>query len=148
MGAHLRGAGEGRRPQRWSCGGPGAGSRPSQSHCRSGSRGGSGPGQGRSTRGGRDEVTLCYLLRPEAPCGAGKAGRRRQGVWGVWKAYRLVFDGGTGHAEVQLAVLLDAGVNQGLDGGLLLEQQEGVAWQGSRVKERKKTTQGFRELCR
>lgn len=39
----------------------------------------------------------------------------------------LVFDGGAGHAEVQLAVLLDAGVNQGLHGALVLEQQEGVA---------------------
>ena len=42
-GADLRGAGVGHRPQRWSCGGPRAGSRPSQSRCRSGSRGGSGP---------------------------------------------------------------------------------------------------------
>lgn len=36
--------------------------------------------------------------------------------------YRFVFDGGTGHAKVELAVLLDAGVNQGLNRGLLLEE--------------------------
>ncbi len=33
--------------QRWSCGGPEAGSRPWQSHCRSGSRDGSGPAEER-----------------------------------------------------------------------------------------------------
>lgn len=42
--------------------------------------------------------------------------------------HRFVFDGGTGHTQVELAVLLDAGVNQGLDRGLFLEQQKGVAW--------------------
>lgn len=40
---------------------------------------------------------------------------------------RLVFDGGAGHTEVQLAVLLDAGVDQSLHRALVLEQQEGVA---------------------
>lgn len=40
---------------------------------------------------------------------------------------RLVFDGGAGHAEVQLAVLLDAGIDQSLHGALVLEQQEGVS---------------------
>lgn len=40
---------------------------------------------------------------------------------------RLVFDGGAGHTEVQLAVLLDAGIDQGLHRALVLEQQEGVA---------------------
>ena len=70
------------------------------------------------------------------------AGRGRRGG-----AYGLVLDGGAGHAEVQLAVLLDAGVDQRLDGGLLLEQQEGVAWRRSRVKQ-SRTTQGFRRLFR
>ena len=41
--------------------------------------------------------------------------------------HRFVFDGGTGHAQVQFTILLDAGVNQGLNRGLLLEQQEGIA---------------------
>lgn len=41
---------------------------------------------------------------------------------------RLVFDGGAGHTEVQLAVLLDAGVNQSLHWALVLEEQEGVAY--------------------
>lgn len=40
---------------------------------------------------------------------------------------RLVFDGGAGHAEVQLAVLFDAGIDQSLHGALVLEQQEGVS---------------------
>lgn len=39
----------------------------------------------------------------------------------------LVFDGGAGHTEVQLAILLDAGIDQGLHRALVLEQQEGVA---------------------
>lgn len=39
---------------------------------------------------------------------------------------RLVFDGGAGHAEVQLAVLFDAGIDQSLHGAFILEQQEGV----------------------
>lgn len=43
-------------------------------------------------------------------------------------AHWFVFDGGTGHTQVELAVLLHAGVDQGLDRGLLLEEQEGVAW--------------------
>lgn len=42
--------------------------------------------------------------------------------------HRFVFDGGAGHTQVQLAVLLHAGVDQGLDRGLLLEEQEGIAW--------------------
>lgn len=42
-------------------------------------------------------------------------------------AYRFVFDGGTGYTQVELPVLLDAGVDQGLNGSLLLEEQEGVA---------------------
>lgn len=42
-------------------------------------------------------------------------------------ADRLVFDGGAGHAEVQLAVLFDAGIDQSLHGALVLEQQEGVS---------------------
>lgn len=42
--------------------------------------------------------------------------------------YWFVFDCGTGYTQVELAILLDAGVNQGLDRGLFLEQQEGVAW--------------------
>lgn len=40
---------------------------------------------------------------------------------------RLVFDGGAGHAKVELAVLLDAGIDQSLHGALVLEQQEGVS---------------------
>lgn len=40
----------------------------------------------------------------------------------------FVFDGGTGDTQVEFAVLLDAGVNQSLDRGLLLEEQEGVSW--------------------
>lgn len=41
---------------------------------------------------------------------------------------RLVFDGGAGHTEVQLAVLFDAGIDQSLHRALILEQQEGVAY--------------------
>lgn len=40
---------------------------------------------------------------------------------------RLVFDGGAGHAKVQLAVLFDASIDQSLHGALILEQQEGVS---------------------
>ena len=43
-------------------------------------------------------------------------------------AYRFVFDGGTGHTQVELPVLFDAGVDQSLDRSLFLEEQEGVAW--------------------
>lgn len=39
---------------------------------------------------------------------------------------RLVFDGGTGDAQVQLAILFDAGVDQSLHRALILEEQEGV----------------------
>lgn len=39
----------------------------------------------------------------------------------------LVFDGGAGHAKVELAVLLNAGIDQSLHGALILEQQEGVS---------------------
>lgn len=42
--------------------------------------------------------------------------------------YRFVFDGGTGYTQVEFAILLDAGVDQGLNRSLFLEQQEGVAW--------------------
>lgn len=41
--------------------------------------------------------------------------------------HRLVLDGGAGDAQVQLAVLLDAGVDQSLDRALVLEEQERVA---------------------
>lgn len=45
-----------------------------------------------------------------------------------WKhTYRLVFNGGAGDAKVQLPILLDAGVDEGLDGALILEQQKGVS---------------------
>lgn len=44
-----------------------------------------------------------------------------------WHTHRLVFDGGAGDAQVQLAVLLDAGVDEGLDGALVLEQQERIS---------------------
>lgn len=40
---------------------------------------------------------------------------------------RLVFDGRTGHTEVKLAILLDAGIDQSLHRALVLEEQEGVA---------------------
>lgn len=39
----------------------------------------------------------------------------------------FVFDGGTGYTQVELAILLDAGINQSLNRGLFLEEQEGVA---------------------
>lgn len=41
--------------------------------------------------------------------------------------HRLVFDGGAGDAQVKLAILLDAGIDQSLNGGLFLEEKEGVA---------------------
>lgn len=47
-------------------------------------------------------------------------------------AYRFVFDGGTGYTKVELAILLNAGVNQGLNRSLFLEEQEGVAWKGKK----------------
>lgn len=37
-------------------------------------------------------------------------------------AYRFVFDGGTRYTQVELAVLLDAGIDQGLNRGLLLKE--------------------------
>lgn len=47
---------------------------------------------------------------------------------GMSAAYRFVFDGGTGYTQVELAILLDAGVDQGLNRSLFLEEQESVAW--------------------
>lgn len=47
-------------------------------------------------------------------------------------AHRFVFDGGTGDTQVELAILLDAGVDQSLNRGLFLEEQEGVAWKEDR----------------
>lgn len=47
---HLHAEVEGLLPQRWSCEGPEAESRPSQSHCRSDSMGGSGPEQQEETQ--------------------------------------------------------------------------------------------------
>ena len=41
---------------------------------------------------------------------------------------RLIFDGGAGHTQIELPVLLDAGLDQGLDGALVLEQQEGITY--------------------
>lgn len=46
----------------------------------------------------------------------------------MFAAYRFVFDGGTGYTQVELAILLDAGIDQSLNRGLFLEEQEGVAW--------------------
>lgn len=43
----------------------------------------------------------------------------------VW-TYRLVFYGGAGHTEVQFAILLNAGIDQGLNRALVLKQQECV----------------------
>lgn len=48
--------------------------------------------------------------------------------------HRFVFDGRTGYTQVELAVLFDAGVNQGLNRGLLLEQQEGIAWKEEQTR--------------
>lgn len=47
---HLRVEAEGLLPQRWSCEGPEAESRPSQSHCHSNSMGESGPEQQRQSQ--------------------------------------------------------------------------------------------------
>lgn len=47
-------------------------------------------------------------------------------------SYRLVFDGGTGHTQVQLALFFNACVNQGLHRALLLEQKECVACKSKR----------------
>lgn len=43
-------------------------------------------------------------------------------------AYRFVFDGRTGYTQVELAILLNAGIDQGLNRSLFLEEQEGIAW--------------------
>lgn len=43
------------------------------------------------------------------------------------ETYWFVFDGGTGYTQVELAILLDAGIDQSLNRGLFLEEQEGVA---------------------
>lgn len=40
----------------------------------------------------------------------------------------FVFDGGAGYTQVQLSILLNAGIDQGLDWSLFLEQQEGITW--------------------
>lgn len=45
------------------------------------------------------------------------------------ETYWFVFDGGTGYTQVELAILLDAGIDQSLNRGLFLEEQEGVAWE-------------------
>lgn len=44
------------------------------------------------------------------------------------RPYRLVFDGGAGDTQVELPILLHAGLNQSLHWTLLLEQQECVTW--------------------
>lgn len=46
----------------------------------------------------------------------------------MFATYRFVFDGGTGHTQVKLAVLLNASIDQSLNRGLFLEEKEGVAW--------------------
>ena len=43
--------------------------------------------------------------------------------------HRLVLYGRAGDAQVQLAVLLDAGVDESLNRALVLEEQEGVPWE-------------------
>lgn len=113
---HLLSGDAGLRQQRWSCADPAAEIRPWRSRCHSGSRGGSEPVVGGKEGVGPQE----FNAAPASPlyfffftwC------------WTHW----FVFDGGAGDTQVELAVLLHAGFYQGLNGGLLLEQQEGVAW--------------------
>ena len=46
----------------------------------------------------------------------------------MFDTYRFVLDGGAGYAQVELAILFDAGIDQSLNRGLFLEEQEGVTW--------------------
>lgn len=47
-----------------------------------------------------------------------------------YQTHGLVFDGGAGDAQVQLSILLNAGVNEGLDRAFVLKQQECISWKG------------------
>lgn len=58
---------------------------------------------------------------------AARRDRQFTGSRWKWHTHRLVFDGGAGDAQVQLPVLLDAGVDEGLDRALVLEQQERIS---------------------
>lgn len=44
------------------------------------------------------------------------------------KTHRFVFDSGAGDTQVKLAILLNAGINQGLNRALILKQQECISW--------------------
>lgn len=50
------------------------------------------------------------------------------------QTHRLVFDGGAGDTEVQLAILLNAGINQSLHRALVLKQQESISWERSDIQ--------------
>lgn len=63
MAEYQHGVDEGRLPQIWSSWGPKAEIRPSQSHCRSGSRGGSGPVTHTHTHAGFSSTNYSSLLR-------------------------------------------------------------------------------------
>lgn len=55
--------------------------------------------------------------------------RRRKLLFPHWVSvtHWFVFDCGAGDTQVQLAILLDAGIDQSLNGGLFLEEKKGVA---------------------
>lgn len=128
-GKYQHGVDEGRLPQIWSSWGLKAEIRPSQNHCRLGSRGESGPAPPhtqtnyiadcweKSTSKSQQQVAMSALRH----C-------RMCVCLHVFPTDRLVFDGRAGHTEVQLSVLFDAGIDQSLHGALILEQQEGVSW--------------------
>ena len=108
-------------PQRWSCGDRGAENRPSQSHCRSGSKGEFAPGV----------KVKCYIKfffllgkwTKTALCLLSVCCCRCCRCW----THRFVLDGGAGDTQVELPILLHAGFNQSLHRALLLEQQERVS---------------------
>lgn len=114
---YLHGAGEGHLLQRWFSSGPEAEIHPWQNHCHSGSTGGSGPGAQKF-----NSFLASWINKQQI-----KLLEDGNEIHRV-PTDRLVFDGGAGHAEVKLAVLLDAGIDQSLHWALILKQQEGIAY--------------------
>lgn len=120
---YLHGADEGHLPQKWFSLGPEAVIHPSQNRCHSGSTGGSGP----VARKNKQVSAVAITTRLLESCS------KQREIWAdgcvcvCVSTDRLVFDGGTRYTEVQLAVLLDAGIDQSLHWALILEEEEGIA---------------------
>lgn len=111
---YLHAGGEEPPRQRWSSSGLEAEIHPSQNHCHLGSRVGSGPATPKLFMMKPNLNQILFLLSMNDIISQ--------------HTHRFVFDGGAGDTQVQFAVLLDAGIDQGLNRTLVLEQQECVPY--------------------